>query len=276
MEFEARLRKLVEEARGAVPELSFGDDELIAWIKERVPDDADAFAHLEKLRPADLLIAMKCAKGERAAIEIFEQRCFEEVAFAHARVKPTVTVDEAKQMMRDRLFVAHDDTPPRIASYGGTGDLRGWFRVAVVRHLLNLAMRSPKETTLEEKMLEAVPAGADDPELEHARRLYAPMLEAALVQGIKKLERRERALLRLAVCDGLGIDAIGELYGVHRATAARWIAAAREKLETTVKETLRQQLGAGDESIASVLRLARSQVEISLRGHLEASAKGLP
>jgi RNA polymerase sigma-70 factor (ECF subfamily) len=265
-EVEQRLSAMIEEARAAVPELSFEDADLTAWIRERIPAEGDAEAQLATMRAPELLIAMKCAKGERAAIELFERRCFEEVGFAHARIKPKVTVDEAKQMMRERLFVAK-----KIELYGGTGDLRGWFRVTVVRQLLNVATRAPKETTLEDRMLEALPKAADDPELEHARRLYTPVVTEALTEGIARLERRDRALLRLAVCDGLGIDAIGELYGVHRATAARWIAGAREKLEANVKEILRGRLRAGEESLASVLRLVGSHVEISLRGHLAAS-----
>ncbi len=257
---------MIDEARAALPELVFEDAALEKWIRDRIPE-GDENEHLAQMRAPDLLLAMKCAEGDRAAIELFERRCFEEVAFAHARIKPKVTVDEAKQMMRDRLFVAK-----KIEKYGGTGDVRGWFRVTVVRQLLNVATRAPKETTLEERLLEALPAAANDPELEHARRLYTPVVTEALSEGIAKLERRERALLRLAVCDGLGIDAIGELYGVHRATAARWIAGAREKLEANVKDVLRGRLGAGEESLASVLRLVGSQVEISLRGHLAASA----
>ena len=41
-------------------------------------------------------------------------------------------------------------------------------------------------------------------------------------EAFAALESRERNLLRYALGDGLSVDAIGTLYRVHRATAARW------------------------------------------------------
>ncbi|MBX3216341.1 MAG: hypothetical protein KF850_30155 [Labilithrix sp.] len=262
------LASLVEDARRAHPKIAADAASFAVHVLSHVPADAVVAEHVAKMRPADLLVAYGCAVGDREAISAFERQCFDEIPFAHARVKPRVSVDEVRQMMRDRLLVRTTEAPPRIAQYAGLGELRGWFRVALGRTLLNLATRAPREIELDDAMLEGLPGGANEPELEHARRLYGPTLKSALTEAIGALEPRDRTLLRLAVCDGLTVDAIGEVYGVHRATAARWIAAARDRLHSGTMDLLRTRLGAREESVKSLLRLLASHVEISLRGHL--------
>lgn len=270
----ARLDAMIAEARAAHPNLRFDPAGYERHVLARVPAGVDPAAHLATLHAPDLLIAYACETGDGAAIAAFEKRCFDEIAFAVARVRPRATTDEVAQMMRERLFVASPDGAAKIASYQGSGDLRGWFRVVLVRHLLNLVSKKHREVDLDDAMLEALPAAATDPELDHARRLYAPALKDALVAAIGALEPRDRTLLRLAVCDGMNVDEIGALYGVHRATAARWVATARDRLEEGTRERLRAALGARDESVASLYRLLASQMNVSLRGYLLSSEKG--
>lgn len=268
------LAAMIAEASAAHPALESSAPAFAAHVLGHVPADADVTAHLETMNASDLGLAFACASGSGSAIAAFERRCFDELSFAIARFRVPLTEGELAQAMRTHLFVAREGRPPKIAQYGGTGDLRAWFRVVVARHLLNAKTRGPRETALDEAMLAALPAAATDPELDHVRRAYGPLLKDALVFAIAELEARERTLLRLAVCDGLGVDAIGALYGVHRATAARWVAAARERLEQATRARARALLGAkSDESVASLFRLLASQIEVSLRGHL-ASDRG--
>jgi RNA polymerase sigma-70 factor (ECF subfamily) len=67
------------------------------------------------------------------------------------------------------------------------------------------------------------------------------------------------------VVDGLSIDALGEIYGVHRATAARWIAKIREDLLARTREAFSARAKVGRAEFESLLRLARSQLDVSLR-----------
>jgi RNA polymerase sigma-70 factor (ECF subfamily) len=272
----AELAAWIERARAEMPGVEVGDAELAAYVVARVPDDASIAAYVEKLRAGDLLLAAACARGDATAIATFERRYFDEIPIAYARFRTRATVDDVRQSLRDKLFVASGGARPKIASYSGVGDLRAWFRVTVVRTLLNLATRGPKEVELKEAMLDAMPPVFEDPEIAHARSLYGAALAEAFEVAIAKLERRERQVLRYAVCDGLTVDAIGKIYGVHRATAARWVQGARERLEGEVLEAVRARIDAGDESLASIMRLLASQVEVSLRAHLETSGGPSP
>src|SRR6185312_1867471 len=110
----------------------------------------------------------------------------------------------------------------------------------------------------------ASPAVPLDPELALVRSRHAGDFERALQDAFGSLDERERNLLRLHFLDGLGIDGLAPVFGVHRATVARWLAAARERLQDTVLALLRERLAVGERELESLARLVRSDLEISL------------
>jgi RNA polymerase sigma-70 factor (ECF subfamily) len=67
------------------------------------------------------------------------------------------------------------------------------------------------------------------------------------------------------VLDRLGIDRIGALHGVHRATAARWIAHARKALIEGIRRRLQDRLGIDGKELDRTLRQLASRIELSLR-----------
>lgn len=75
---------------------------------------------------------------------------------------------------------------------------------------------------------------------------------------------RERNLLRQSVLDGLSIDALGELYSVHRSTVARWIERARKRLLELTAASLRDDLKLPTADLASMMRMSDSQLHVSL------------
>lgn len=54
------------------------------------------------------------------------------------------------------------------------------------------------------------------------------------------------------------------LHGVHRATAARWVDAARETVLAGTQRELIRRLRISRSELASVIRLIQSQLELSL------------
>jgi RNA polymerase sigma-70 factor (ECF subfamily) len=105
---------------------------------------------------------------------------------------------------------------------------------------------------------------ADDPEMDYLRSRYADEFRAAFVTALGALPTRERNVLRLHLLDGLNVDRIGQLYDVHRATAARWLAHAREELFRHTRDTLRKELGLTQTEFASIVRLVRSELDVSI------------
>src|SRR5439155_27001611 len=88
--------------------------------------------------------------------------------------------------------------------------------------------------------------GADpDPETALLRARYASAANEALREAFASLDARERNLLRQHFVDRLSIDDLGPLYGVHRATVARWLERAREALEARTRKLLMERLDVG-------------------------------
>ena len=111
-------------------------------------------------------------------------------------------------------------------------------------------------------------ASGDDPEVAALRAAAGDQLRAAFAAALAALAPRERTLLRQHHLDGVSLDRLAATHGVHRATVARWLAAARQAVADGTRDELMARLGLGTGEVASVVRLAQSQLDLSLRRHL--------
>src|SRR5690606_22833013 len=136
--------------------------------------------------------------------------------------------------------------PPRIAGYRGKGRLTSWLRVAAIRIALDLQASRPSAPLADDDLVER------DPELDYLRERYRDAFREAFTAALDELEGRERTVLRMHLLDGLGIDRIGQLYEVHRATAARWLERARSELFEATRRRLRESLGVSASEFASI------------------------
>jgi RNA polymerase sigma-70 factor (ECF subfamily) len=180
-------------------------------------------------------------------------------------------IGEVKQGLRRVLFVGDPEaqTAPRITEYRGTGDLRAWLRVTAMRAALKLLRKENRETPTDDALLEAR-AHEDDPELAYMKAAYRAAFKTAFQEALESLLPRERTLLKQQIVDGLGIDELGALYQVHRATAARWVQSAREKLLTRTRRTFMLNARISSDECESIMRMVRSQLDVSLHRRLGA------
>jgi predicted DNA-binding protein (UPF0251 family) len=79
--------------------------------------------------------------------------------------------------------------------------------------------------------------------LEHLKNRYQAEFKRAVEDAIATLGAEQRRALRLHYHDGLSIDRIHALLGVHRATAARWIRAAADAVRDETRRLLHARLG---------------------------------
>ncbi|MBI5481701.1 MAG: transcriptional regulator, partial [Deltaproteobacteria bacterium] len=110
----------------------------------------------------------------------------------------------------------------------------------------------------------ALRSPAPDPEVDYLKTRYGEEFRAAFRATLGALSQDERNLLKLHYLDGLNIDEIGVAYRVHRATVARWLAQARERILGETRRRLAERLDAGSKDVDSVLALVRSQLDISI------------
>jgi RNA polymerase sigma-70 factor (ECF subfamily) len=255
-----RLAAMVAEARSAWPDLDVPADELVAYVAARLP--AGAAATLATgARVADLALACACARGDPAAIAAFQQRYFGEIELCGKRIRcGDDVVAEAQQNLARMLFTGE----PAITKYSGRGDLRGWIRVTATRELLRLQELTRREVHVTgDDMFDALSPAAD-PELAFLKDHYRHEFADAFRGAVAALSDRERILFRHQLIDGWGIDEIAMHHGVHRSTAARWLAAARQTLLDQTRERLKERWGATTLEVDSVIRLLTSRLDVSL------------
>jgi RNA polymerase sigma-70 factor, ECF subfamily len=262
-DLDGRLGRLLAAARAAHPGLAVADEAFLAHLAARLPDDATADA-LDALRAADLYLACACLAGAGPALAAFEAHCMGEVDAALRRMNLSAGADDVKQTLRHELFLADADRRPKIASYDGAGDLRAWVRVTAVRLALKQLRKGRHETPVDDERLLDIPAGGEDADLAQLKESYRDTFKAAFADAFAGLPPRDQNLLRQQFLDGLSIDELGALYRVHRSTAARWLATARERLLDGTRERMMERVRVSAGECDSILRIVQSRLDLSI------------
>jgi RNA polymerase sigma-70 factor (ECF subfamily) len=151
---------------------------------------------------------------------------------------------------------------PILVTYSGIGALRGWLKIIALRDAIR-AQRKVRNDEGED-VAEALADATADPALQYQRRRYESDFRIAFEQAVATLSVRERNLLKQSVLYGATIDDLGALYQVHRATVARWLAAARERLAEATKRRMIERLGIQPSDYDSLVHLIQSQLDISV------------
>lgn len=227
---------------------------------------ADARAGFAAMRMSDLFLATACAGGDQGAILAFEDAFFGEITRAFSsRSHDEAFLDDARQNIRERLFVGHAGQPPEIAKYGGRGSLRRWFRFVVIHHTLNFKRfeaRAPVPADIDYEQALLAPS---DPELLHLRQRYSADFRDATKDAALRVSPEDRLILVHHYVERLSIDRIGAIYGIHRVTAARRVNKARDRFVELVREALTARLKVEGHELASIMRLLPTQFSMSLR-----------
>jgi RNA polymerase sigma-70 factor (ECF subfamily) len=258
----------IDAGRAAWPQLSVSEEELAHLAGLRLaaqPGDADPVTALSRLDPAELYLASACARGDASALTSFRVRYFEPVTPALRRMGlGDAQRDDVWQLLCERLLVGDVTDPARIARYAGAGELAGLVRVAATRLALNWLEQERRRSGSSEEWLGALQDGRSDPELHAMKQQHQDELKQELEAAIARLSARDRMLLRLHLVEHLGIDPIAAICGVHRATAARWIAQAKGDLTARVRAQLQARWRLADESLPALATAIDSQLDLSL------------
>ncbi|MDI1449851.1 sigma factor-like helix-turn-helix DNA-binding protein [Polyangium sp. 6x1] len=258
---DGAIPALVRRAREAWPGIEVPEDEFSAELAAHA---AGSSAPSERAA-VEMWLALACARGDGKALRELEARAFPGARAALARMGLSAdAIDEALQSLREKLFVAQEGQPARILAAAAHGDLAGVIRVAAMRTALNLKRRDHRLALGDAPLFEEL-AAEDDPELDALKEEHRAAFKAALEDALRGLSPRERTLLRMHLVHGLSIDTIGVTYRVHRATAARWLSAIREKLDHEARRLLRERRGLTDPEVESLARLVESRIQVSFQ-----------
>jgi RNA polymerase sigma-70 factor (ECF subfamily) len=256
----AVLTRVVEERLSAAwPRLKVDRAAFADFLTGKLAGGADEAS----LAIEDLYLAFGCSRGDRGALEAFDREMKRDLDAAFARMRvPPARRDDARQELWEKLFIG---PRPRILDYSGRGRLRAWFRVTALRMLLDDARGDRRSVeVLDEDVVLGAPSGAPDPELEHLKRTYGKAVGAAFEEATRALGPEDRNALRSYYGRGMTIDEIATAFGIHRATAARRVNGARDRLLAETRRRLTEKLALKSRELDSVFRLLESRLHLSV------------
>jgi RNA polymerase sigma-70 factor (ECF subfamily) len=217
-------------------------------------------------RPAELYIALGCAKGDRHALQTLATEFLGDLAVALRKLEtPRIDVDDVKQALLKKLLVVEGKGEPQIAGYSGSGPLKSWLKAAAVRLALNLNRPGRREDASDDLSMLDRGALSEAPELRMIKAAHRAQLSQAFTDALTHLEASDRTMLRLHYLGGMSLEALATTYQVHRATAAR-----DQVLEETTR-LLSERLRLGKPEVQSLMKVLRSNLEISFHRVLSSS-----
>ena len=259
-ELVAALDDAVASAAETWPELAIDRAGFARFLGERIPSDSDPLEALRARRPSELYLAFASLRGDAAACALLDRVYFEPLADRLVRQRiPQDIATETVQQLRMKVFTG---PKPLLLAYSGTGDLHGWLRITALRAAIRAQRGEMRRSDRDQET--ALADGALDADLQYQRRLYQDEFRAAFAEAVQRLTTRERNLLKHSVLYGANSDDLGALYQVHRATAARWLAAARERLAAETQRGMLARLRIERSEYESILRLIQSQLDVSV------------
>ncbi len=220
-DLEDRLGQLCEQVHSAWPTIAVSDEIFIAHLANCVA--AEAPEGLTQVHGSDLYLACACGSNDEQAVALFEEHYYEIIKAAAARIAPGDKVEEVLQRVVTKLFVGEADKPAKINTYHGRGTLRAWTQAVTIREAYGLhRTRRRRERNEMGLLLERAVDVQHDPELVHLKEEYRQHFKEAFQQALAELDIQDRNLIRFEYLDGLNLQELGAVFGVSRATAARW------------------------------------------------------
>ena len=242
------------------PDLPPPDDEFDAFVAERA-DPVEVQPYI-----ADLFLVHHALRANPRALAVVQDHLAQLRPVLRRTGASATLIDELVAELPFELLAPREGAAPRLAAYAGRGPLVGWLRVVAVRNLVERKRRGGVQ--LDDAVLDHLAASELGPELAVLRVSYRHELAAAVIAAVAALEPRHRLLLRQHYLDGLSIDRLAVLHGIHRATAARRLAGIRDELARAVRDRLMATLGVGVTTLDSIVRLVGSELELSLDQYL--------
>ncbi len=231
-------------------------------LGESVPPEVSVVDFLRDCRAAELALTVAARQGHKAALEQLTADYQPKVVATLRKLGATdADVADVQQTVWRRLLAPD----PNASRYSGAGELMGYLRIAAIREYRRRARRGARVEARPTVDLQDMVVDAEaHPDMAALQAQYKDEFGAAFGDATRSLSSKERNLLRYQYVDGLGVDAIGAIYGVHRSTAARWIARARDVLLERTRREFAARTAVSETECDSLFALMRSQLDVSL------------
>lgn len=252
------------EARRAWPTIRLSAAEFFRFVAERLPEDLPPADGAAALFWPELYLTCACALGDSPACALLDARYVSRAVPALKRMGlGQAQIDDVRQTLLRRLVVRESAAPARIVAYGGRGDLGRWIRINAVRVAIRLGQSRARERPEEDAVLARRASIRPDAEVGAVVRSCRELFRESFREGLAQMEARARNILKQHYLDGLTLDDLARLHGTHRATVARWLAAARGALRELTNRALMSRVRGPIEDCESVIRKVQSQLEMT-------------
>jgi RNA polymerase sigma-70 factor len=160
------------------------------------------------------------------------------------------------------LLVGSAQTGPAIARYAGHVALSTWVPVVAIRVAISMKRTESAELRLRAK------AGAEaigiNPEHLYIREELRRAVEPAVADAFRRLQDRDRLILRLYLVSGLTLRAIGESLGLSQPAVSKRLAKTRAALVRDVRAAVAESLQISEDEFSSILRFVASQLDVNV------------
>jgi RNA polymerase sigma-70 factor len=275
----AEVPRWLARGRAAHPTLALDDVTFATQLARAAARQSPEAADPDALVIEDLYLASACAAQVPGAAKIFEERCGARLRAAVAGVtKNEDERRESEQRLRHLVLVGSSAEEPKIGTYGGQAPLDRWVAVVAQRQVVTVIRAEQSERRARIGAAQDATAAALPlhPEVALLKLKYRGQFEEAMTAALGILAERDRLVLRLHLVSGLSVAQIGQMYGVSQSTASRWLAEAREKVQSTMLAQLKGTGGLGASDIHSLAALVASQLDLDMSRLLPATPPKSP
>ncbi|HKO52225.1 MAG TPA: sigma-70 family RNA polymerase sigma factor [Polyangiaceae bacterium] len=238
-----------------------------AWARHGSGSDSADPVLLDDEALREEFLRLACLDGAPGAIQTFELDYLVPLhAVLERRCGDATLADETLQQLRHKLLLGE---APRLSSYQSTGHLRAWLQVVALRVCQDLArqrgVRWAREVPFEvPSMMRQLQSPGAELDSQLIKNEVDEMFALALREVVQTLPEGERHALRMHLLAGWNVSQIGEALKIHRATAARWIASAKERLNDNVRLLLRERLDLSEVELERLFSLMNTHLDLRL------------
>ncbi len=260
---EALLEEHLSQGKMRWPDLDFDYEIYLRHVGTLLGNASIACPrkHLDSLAASDVYLAAACLAGSEDAQQALLNETRPKLGRSLRKLGASPeTCDEVEQRVFEMVLLGER---PQLLGYTGKGSLGGWIRTIAIR-TCRRTLGLERQHAGEARDLDGLASPNEDVEIGYLKERYREQFRDAFLGAASELSERQRNILRQQHRDGLSIDALAQLYKVHRATAARWAASARLALLDGTKNRLRHAIGVDTQDFKSILRLVQSQLDVGI------------
>jgi RNA polymerase sigma-70 factor len=215
----------------------------------------------------DLYLACACVHQLPGAGEALEASHFTRLPGAlrkQFRDVPDATLDEAMQLVRQKLLLPAEDGPPHLATYAGDSRLYRWIKIIAIRQVIKLLPPSDAPELFDPLSWRETASPRDEEQGHATRELYQRLREVFRDAAVSALTPEERSLLGQYYRRQMSQQSLSRLYGTSQAGISRRLALVREALRAEARSLMRARYGvSADELDAHVADQSRLAVTLS-------------